>query len=318
MVMSISLSEAAIINPEGEIGVTTFARRTSLIFQGYRISDLDTHEAFDGLITKTYIANVSGQNDLIAGGSYNGSALNKTFYVGIDSAGTNDTFTWSFNSDLSSPEETGIPCSGVPRELVNGVTVNFATSTGHSVGDKWQLDYSIDLDKAHDLVRFTGTHGGYADDVSGRLDLYVNRATVNDISVTQYSGSGLNDLTAAGYQLRLLQQTYYVKISYAGTGSSDPDKFVWSTNSNFPSYNTSIERQIQNNVYFGLEDGLTVRFTNNTGHTLGDIWRVIFTPDKAMTIHANNTTEIYGTLVNDGAKVGLKIYNSAGTLLNGA
>jgi hypothetical protein len=315
--MSISLNESAIINPDGDLGVAYYARRTSVTFQGYRVSDLATLDAYDGKITKTY-TNFSGQDDLIAGGPYTGTTLTKTFYVGIASTGATDTFNWSFNSDLSNPEETGIPCNTAARELVNGATVRFSSITGHSVGDKWQLDYSIDLDRAHDLVRFTGTHGGYADDVKGRFDVYVNKAEVTDISVTQFSGSGLDDLSASGYQHKLLPQTFYVKISYAGTGSGDPDQFVVSVNSNFPYYSTSVARDIQNGVNFEVEDGLTLSFASNTGHTLGDIWRIIYTPDKAMTIHANNQTEFYGTLVNDGAKVGLKIYNSSGTLLNGA
>jgi len=315
--MSISLSESAIINPDGEQGVADYARRSSIIFQGYRVQDLAALDAYTGKITKTYTS-VSGQDDLIAEGAYNGSALEKTFYVEIDSAGTTDTFSWSFNSDLSSPEETGVACDIVSHTLVNGVAIRFSSITGHSVGDKWQLDYSIDLDKAHDLVRFTGTHGGTVDDVKGRFDLYVNSASINDITITQFSGSGLDDISAGGYQYKLLPQTYYIKIYYAGTGSLDPDQFVWSLDPTFPVNSTSLPIDIQSGTNLQLEDGLTVSFVSNTGHTLNDIWRVVYKPDIAMTVHANNQTEIHGTLVNDGAKIGIKVYNSAGVLLNGA
>lgn len=80
--------------------------------------------------------NGSGLDDMTTSGSY---TIDKTthFRVEIDGAGAPDTFKWS-NDDGGSWEATGLP-TWTPQLLENGVTVTFAASTGHTLGEYWDF-----------------------------------------------------------------------------------------------------------------------------------------------------------------------------------
>jgi uncharacterized phage protein gp47/JayE len=78
-----------------------------------------------------------GLDDLTTSGAYN---IDKTthFRVEIDGTGTPDTFKWS-NDDGGSWEETGVSITGAPQLLENGVSVTFAATTGHTLGEYWDF-----------------------------------------------------------------------------------------------------------------------------------------------------------------------------------
>jgi hypothetical protein len=85
-----------------------------------------------------------------------------------------------------------------------------------------------------------------------------------------FAGAGLNDAAAGGrFTSAAVNSSYAVTISGVGT----PDQFQWSKNGGAPSAAISITGAAQ-----PLGDGVTVKFTATTGHTLADLWTITTTP----------------------------------------
>jgi hypothetical protein len=81
----------------------------------------------------------SGLNDATSGGTFTGGA-NCTFTVIIDAAAGTDTFKWKKNSGAYT---TGVAMSGSPQTLSDGVTIDFAATTGHTLADQWVITVTI-------------------------------------------------------------------------------------------------------------------------------------------------------------------------------
>ena len=78
----------------------------------------------------------SGLDDAYFDGHYSGTAT-ATYYVKIDStSGTKDTFSWS-KDNFSTTEATGVIIDTAGNSLDNGISVLFATNTGHTLNDVW-------------------------------------------------------------------------------------------------------------------------------------------------------------------------------------
>jgi len=113
----------------------------------------------------------SGLDDGTFTGYYNGST-SKTYYVAIDGTGP-DTFKWSYNSDLSSPQATTVAITGSDQTLADGISIKFEATTGHTSGDKWEGAVApVNVDTGWASNRNTGgtgvgyTHLGMFFDVS--------------------------------------------------------------------------------------------------------------------------------------------------------
>ncbi|HSG63341.1 MAG TPA: hypothetical protein VLA24_18090 [Pseudomonadales bacterium] len=82
----------------------------------------------------------SGVDDGTFTGHYTGLD-SRTFYVQIDSAkggtGGVDTFSWSYNSDMSAPEATGVDVNIDGNALAYGISIKFSTDRNHTLNDKW-------------------------------------------------------------------------------------------------------------------------------------------------------------------------------------
>ena len=76
---------------------------------------------------------VSGLNDISSGGTFSGTVAT-TFEVQIDGSGTPDTFKW--RKDGGTYTST-VNITGSAQTLSDGVTITFAATTGHTVGDRW-------------------------------------------------------------------------------------------------------------------------------------------------------------------------------------
>jgi len=74
-----------------------------------------------------------GINDATSGGTFSASAKS-IIGLEIDVAGTPDTFRWRSNSGAWT---TGVTITGSAQTITDGITVTFASTTGHTVGDKW-------------------------------------------------------------------------------------------------------------------------------------------------------------------------------------
>lgn len=76
----------------------------------------------------------SGLDDMINGGTYTGTE--SVYYsITIDSEGTPDTFSWTDGTTT----ENNISITGSEQELSDGVTIAFASTTGHTSGDQWNF-----------------------------------------------------------------------------------------------------------------------------------------------------------------------------------
>lgn len=83
----------------------------------------------------------SGLDDATSGGVFVGSHTLR-IHVEIDGTGTPDTFKFSYkgNDGVATIETTGIAITGSSQVLIDGVTITFAATTGHTSGDAWDFD----------------------------------------------------------------------------------------------------------------------------------------------------------------------------------
>ena len=79
-------------------------------------------------------------NDMTAGGAYSGTA-SRFFRVQIDGSSIPDTFSWWLSSSATNTvwNAQAVPISAGTYTLGEGMTVTFATTTGHTVGDRWDF-----------------------------------------------------------------------------------------------------------------------------------------------------------------------------------
>ena len=125
----------------------------------------------------------TGTDDAYFTGHYTGTTT-KTFYVQIDGSksgtGGVDTFKWSYNSDMSSPEASTVNVSVGNTLLADGISIYFADNKVHTVGDKWAGAVApTNVDSGIWSNRNTGetgvgyTHMGYFFDVSDQKFKFV-------------------------------------------------------------------------------------------------------------------------------------------------
>jgi len=83
---------------------------------------------------------VSNLNDVTASGAFSGTA-SRYFRVQIDSSNAPDTFSWWLSSSATNTvwNAQAVPVSAGTFTLGEGIAVTFATTTGHTVGDRWDL-----------------------------------------------------------------------------------------------------------------------------------------------------------------------------------
>ncbi len=79
----------------------------------------------------------TGLNDLTITGPFTGTA-NRNFRVQIDGANAPDTITL-FQSATTGTVATSYPISAGTTTVLEGITIAFGASTGHTVGDRWDF-----------------------------------------------------------------------------------------------------------------------------------------------------------------------------------
>lgn len=127
----------------------------------------------------------SGLNDLIRGRVFTGS-VDTAYRIEIDSTGTTDTFKWSNDGGVTW-QATGIPITGAAQTLEYGLTVTFAATTGHTLGDRWDFtarpnpfttgadgvaDFFVDAQKWHDVTIVLSKTGYDFTDINDALTFY--------------------------------------------------------------------------------------------------------------------------------------------------
>jgi len=81
----------------------------------------------------------AGLDDATFGGTYTGTTVLSTYEVEIDATGTPDTFKWRKDAGGYT---TGVAITGSAQTLAEGVTITFAATTGHTLGNKWIVNVS--------------------------------------------------------------------------------------------------------------------------------------------------------------------------------
>lgn len=87
----------------------------------------------------------------------------------------------------------------------------------------------------------------------------------DSITANSFYVTGLNDMTFKGHFEGNTSATFYVKID-----GTSPDTFAWSLDNFSSSEETGVS--IVPGVEYELQDGISVLFNANTGHTLNDLW----------------------------------------------
>ena len=92
----------------------------------------------DGAHIEDAVFTGSGIDDLTSGGTFTGTE-NRSFVIEIDAAAVPDTFKWSKDGGTTWDVST-VAITGLAQELVEGITVIFLTTTGHTLTDQWSFD----------------------------------------------------------------------------------------------------------------------------------------------------------------------------------
>lgn len=107
-----------------------------------------TNSFFGGLGIVIYTDGGGGLNDLTAKGYYSGSA-NTSYFVEIDGTPGTDTFQWKKDTAYGGAGTwtTDVPITGTfqgnAQELDEGVYVFFGATSGHAIGDIWEIPCTI-------------------------------------------------------------------------------------------------------------------------------------------------------------------------------
>lgn len=311
--MAIFKENIDVVNPEGSDADQS--RRSDITFYGFLSTDESLNEAFTGISDTNYTDadNTPGTalNDAVFGGKFT-EATTPTYTVEIDSQGTPDTFKWSKDNFATTVAAT-VAITGSAQTLDNGVTITFGTTSGHGLGDQWDMTIVNTTSQSHEMAKISSYHEDTSTDHKSRLLLSVNSDGYPSAPI--FTGTGLNDATFGGrYDANnkvIEQQNYYVKIDGTGT----PDTFSWSKDN----FDTTEATGVQmNGTTQTLDNGVTVTFGATTGHTLNDVWwsRVY---EPALMVFSNNLIKLAGdTVLSGGSITSFKVYDANGTLLNTA
>lgn len=114
----------------------------------------------------------TGLSDAIQGGTWSGDFNNHTIQIKVSATGTPDHFTWSLDGgSASSPiAMVATPSSSA---LVDGLTIGFTATTGHTLGAVWIIDVYNPGSIISQSHRATG-HGAINRSVQDRLKDYVS------------------------------------------------------------------------------------------------------------------------------------------------
>lgn len=193
----------------------------------------------------------SGLDDITITGNFNG-VWTDTLRVKIDGTGTPDTFTWSID-DGATWEAAGVPCSTSPTLLQDGVYVQWAANTGHTLDDYW---YSVVKSWGVELDGLTANSNVYGSGARIATTLPVRDFAANVFStVDQDSG---------------VSQGSPARLYLASTAGMSPAQDVFIQNPEDP--DTAETREIDS-VQAGEYIDLTVALTQD--YTTGNLCTVV-------------------------------------------
>jgi|21_taG_2_1085346.scaffolds.fasta_scaffold00651_14 hypothetical protein len=127
-------------------------------------------------------------DDLVSSGTFNGTDKTK-FVLEIDSTGSPDTFKWQKEGGILT---SGVNITGSAQVLIDGVSVTFGATTGHTLEDKWEVECLVFTPKQ----------------VAG-----------SNVNPTSFTGSGVNDATSSGSYVGTGNPTFTIEIDGSVTGA---------------------------------------------------------------------------------------------------
>lgn len=174
----------------------------------------------------------TGLNDLIAGGSYVASdSVSMTYYIRIGTTGTPDTF--QFHKGFAGTWGSEIAMTGSAQALMDGVSVTWASTTGHNTSQFWSIRVYV----------------------SGIIDAPV-----------MYAGAGPDDVSRSGTFNGLpFGANGNLEVVIDGVGS--PNTFKWRFGAGSYTTGVSITGGVQT-----LSKGVTIKFEETNNHLLNDKW----------------------------------------------
>lgn len=169
---------------------------------------------FTSLATNPYIMSAAvftgaGLNDATAGGTYTSTATH-TYTVIIDATGTPDTFKWKKDSGSFT---TGVAITGSAQTLVDGVTIAFAATTGHTLNDQWVITVTV-YTAAPDLLlhHYEGSTPRNYVLISGKL-FRINSAALTVTDATAFTSGVLTHGVTAGSRAWMTNSTDNLKYT---------------------------------------------------------------------------------------------------------
>jgi len=280
------------------------SRATTITFDGFANTENDANDVMSGINSTSFTG--SGLNDATYGGVYNGSGA-KTFSVRIKSAGTPDTFEYSFD-DFSSIEATDIGISGSAQDVANGVTITFGATTGHTVNDKWQMAAITTLTTPARMGQISVSHDGTGADDKGKIEIKLNDGNDGNApslgTYTSYS-NGHTDIAGS--------------LNLGSTGGltiTDGNFTVSAGNVSFGNGNVTVTSGTititSGNISMGAGK---LDLTGNITTTSGKVNAVAFnmTQNSSITANINTTGEFFNS---SGVKAFLTVRDVSGTIVN--
>ena len=178
----------------------------------------------------------TGLNDAEFGGYYEG-AVSDIFSVRIDGTGTPDTFEWS-RDEFATTEATGVAITGSSQTLADNINITFTATTGHTVGDLWQVtvapvanDTGLWANENNGTGAYGYTHVGLFYDQSERTWKAVNRYNPEptgtiDINHSSFELSAFEagdfitgSLTISGTEIKTFDSNASLELAANGTGT---------------------------------------------------------------------------------------------------
>ncbi|HYR28257.1 MAG TPA: hypothetical protein VEU30_07300, partial [Thermoanaerobaculia bacterium] len=218
-----------------------------------------------------------GRNDLQVSGTCT-SMAEVTFVIEIDGTAAPDTFKWSRNG---APPTANVAITGAVQALSDGVSIQFANTTMHTLGDKWMVRARQIVNRfAHIRVRNRGnqdffTRSGFPhassmnalDVARRRLMLCVSDGYPVARYVSVAAMPGPNDLeVTSAYTGAAARSLFTIEITATAAAG---DTFTW--------YRDGVVKPvvvIAAGMEHVLEAGVKIRFGSHTGHQIGDRWNL--------------------------------------------
>lgn len=164
----------------------------------------------------------AGLNDVTFGGTYTGNAV-QTLRVQIVTAAAPDTYEWSIDGGATWAVASVAIVAGAMALNYTGVTVTFAATTGHTVGNYWQ----VTLTPATGVINDTG---GY----------YIGGAMFANAFGTYNTAVGISSLANGTNTGQHITAFGYNSLNKNTTGTSNVSIGSFSSRSNTTGYNNTV------------------------------------------------------------------------------